>query len=75
MTIQNMIATIWYFIRDYHANTYSLKFVVNAAKEHLEQEGHTATINGKGKLTVDGIPYLIYKEKGWNSYDVRNIGW
>ena len=72
-TIMNMIALVWYIIRDYHARTYSLKYVCNVAKEKLEKEGHSVTICTRGKIYIDGIPYRIFKERDWNSYDVINV--
>ena len=71
--ITEMIAYIWYIIRDYHTSTYSLKTVCNAAIERLQKDGYTVVYYGHGKLTVNSVPYQIYKVHGWNSYDVRNV--
>ena len=71
-TITKMIALIWYIIRDYHANTYTKKQVCAAAKQELERQGHTVCLERNGRIIVDNIPYLIYKDSTWNSYDVRH---
>lgn len=72
-TIMNMVTLVWHIIRDYHARTYSLKYVCNVAKNKLENEGHSVTVGTKGKMIIDGIPYRIFKEHEWNSYDVMNV--
>ena len=72
--VTNMIAYIWFIIRDYHASTYSLKTVCNIAVEQLRKDGYTVETGKQGNLTVNGIPYRIFKTPGWNSYDVRNTG-
>ena len=74
MPIHSMIALIWYIIRDYSVSTYPLKTVCMAAKDSLEKEGHTVILGKRGNITVNGIPYLIYRLPGWNRYDVRNTG-
>lgn len=73
MSITDMIAYIWYIIRDYSVSTYSLKQVCSVATETLQKKGHTVVIGSRGRLSVDGNTYLIYKIPGWNSYDVRHI--
>ena len=73
MSITAMIAFIWYIIRDYSVSTYSLKQVCSVASEELQRKGHSVTVGSKGRLIVDGNTYLVYKLRGWNRYDVRNI--
>jgi hypothetical protein len=72
MSITAMIAYIWYIIRDYSVSTYSLKQVCSVAAEELQKKGHSVTIGSRGRLTVDGNTYLVYKLHGWNRYDVRH---
>ena len=71
--ITNVLTLIWYFIRDYHAKTYTLKQVCSVAAEKLIDKGYTVSVGNRGNISVNGIQYLIYKEKAWNSYDVRHI--
>lgn len=68
-----MIAYIWYIIRDYHVNTYPLKTVCNVAEEQLKKDGYNVINAGKGTLVVNDIPYRIFKVKEWNCYDVRQM--
>lgn len=71
--ITKMNTLIWYIIRDYHAHIYTKKYVCSVAKTELEKQGHTVSIEKNGRIIINGIPYLIYKDKTWSSYDVRNI--
>ena len=71
--ITKMIALIWYIIRDYSVSTYSTKYVCSVAAEKLTYDGHSVLVGNRGKLTVDGNVYLVYKLPGWNRYDVRHI--
>lgn len=74
MTIQGMIALIWYIARDYSPTIYTQKQVTSIVTETLKDQGHNVATGAKGTIIVDGITYKLYRPKGWSSYDVRNIG-
>lgn len=72
-TIVWILSRIDSIIRDYPAAYNTLKAVCAEVQLALEQEGHTVQALGRGKLSVDGELFRIYRMSGWSRYDVRNI--
>lgn len=73
-----LLGIIWWFIRDYSANVYSLSKVTDALIRYMTDRGYfIELVDGKHRdykiVKVCDHQFRIVRIHGWNSYDVRTI--
>lgn len=72
-TIIWILSRIDIVLHDYPATHNTLNDVIDVISKQLNSEGYTVSAIGRGKITVNGEPFRIYKPKGWNHFEVRNL--